>query len=165
MRPLRATGNAVGYVLAGLLFIAAIGKLLATHAVILEDVLSLESSLLRWLVAAAERAAGPLELLVAFGLLRRDLRFAACALGMMIAVGFLVVALGLPDGASCSCFGVFGGFTSAAAHLAVAMGVLAAFGLVAVAAWPEGAVDGAALQEWRQSAPPAIRPADVSDDR
>jgi hypothetical protein len=84
------------------------------------------------LAAAVLEVAVPwLELLTGLALWAGVGRVAAHVLGLVLGALFLAVALTLPEGVRCGCFGALGAFESRAGHLAVAGGlttvVLASF--------------------------------------
>ena len=118
--------------LAAVMVMAGIGKLVHEGGSDIVVVLQIEGVVTRWLAHAMERAAPLVEVVISVGMLAERLVGVSCVAGIILTSGFLYVAVAVPQGVECNCFGMWGGFSSRQAHITVATAMLVAFAFVMI---------------------------------
>lgn len=116
-----------------MLTLAGVGKLLSEEAGTLSIVLGGDSRVWRRIWLTGEFATPWLELLAGVTLWVRPVRRAGAWIGLLLGVVFVVVAVILPVGVDCGCFGILGGLESRQWRLVVASCVMAVSAYLIVA--------------------------------
>jgi len=92
--------------------VAGVGKLMDYNRPQLSGLFARDGEAIYPLVLSVEATIPSWELVVALAMAVPGLRRSGCLLGLVLCALFMTVGMVIPDGTTCSCFGVIGGMES-----------------------------------------------------